>query len=252
MMQVMLSAADQNQALRDMAKLVMRRIKYLVGEIEIYWRLRCTRVEELEKHYSRVEDRMLASEHSRKLEEALKDQRAQMEKKAVTKAEKDQVERTMAAFEINARFSDFATQWMKHRTTDERRRRALGRFYRKACKAYAEKLWVWRHTVLNLIEAAKELQMFTGNSDTGMRCPPEPDRNWFVMDDRELSKFVQGVHAEGAGADEPLSPLGQLTGGVGMKADAWMGDRRQAGPSESAKCLFGVRSEQQRGWLDDR
>ena len=40
----------------------------------------------------------------------------------------------MAAFEINARFSDFATQWMKHRTTDERRRRALGRFYRKACK----------------------------------------------------------------------------------------------------------------------
>ena len=34
---------------------------------------------------------MLGAEHSRKLEEALKDQRAQMEKKAVTKAEKDQV-----------------------------------------------------------------------------------------------------------------------------------------------------------------
>ena len=44
--------------------------------------------------------------------------------------------------------------------------------------------------MLNLIDAAKELQMFTGNSDTGMRCPPEPDRNWFVMNDRELSKFV--------------------------------------------------------------
>merc|ERR1719359_1254135 len=130
----------------------------------------------------------------------------------------------MAAFEINARFSDFATQWMNHRTPPPKRRRHLGRWYRKSCRGYAEKLWVWRHTVLNLIEAAKELQMFTGNSDTGMRCPPEPDRNWFVMDDRELSKFVQTVHAERSDdKNEPLSPLGQLAGGVGMKADAWMG-----------------------------
>jgi hypothetical protein len=199
-----LGQIDQTEVIRRAVRRANFRLKQLVEQIEHFWARRNVRVDELTLLFMDVEDKALWAAHKKNLDVALAARKAKMYKGLVTKQERDGADRLFAEFSRSS-IVNAPEAIDKQKTPPQVRRGRLGLFYKKRCIEYGHEISIWRDSVKNTIQAAKDLKAFLGQETREFVCPTEPKPKFWDMNRRDMGLFVIRQHsemAEAAGDDE--------------------------------------------------
>merc|ERR550537_2178880 len=121
----------------------------------------------------------------------LQNRKSKMYKGLVTSSERDAADRLFEEFKRTSLVSA-PDAIDKNKTPPEMRRKRLGLFYKKRCIEYGHEISIWRDSVKNTIQAAKDLKAFLGKggSTSEFRCPKEPKPHFWEMSRRDMGFFI--------------------------------------------------------------
>merc|ERR1719313_2916732 len=206
MIRAFLSQIDQTEVIRKAVRRANARIKMLVKEIEWYWQRRNKRVDDLSLIFMDVELKALEKVHMKNLEVALAQRKEKMYKGLVLKQERDAADRLFEEFKRTSLVT--APEAVeKARTPAAVMRMRLGLFYRMRCIEYGHEISIWRDSVKNTIQAAKDLKAFLGQTTSEFRCPPEPKPKFWAMSRRDMGFFVIRQQCELNDGSEDIETL---------------------------------------------